>query len=348
MEIQPKWEQLFCKGFQCIREGFVFLIAMTRIFPIFLILFLVSCSNELPVNMESEGVPVVYCVLDMDDSLQQVRLAKSFLPQEGDFGQDHYTVEQWNEPVEIYLEEWTDAHTPVIYNFSRVNEISQDTGFFADPSFQLYQTYLKPIENMVYYLYLWFPERQYFAYASTIAIGHTEIINPAAIPGRKVTFSETDDYMIELKPRPNAGFHQFNFLLTIEQHSGDDFIQGHFNLGDQVNQEYDGQIMTYLLNSERFYTDLLKQYDTLAGSDYRHITGIEFNVFSYGSELRIYNQLYDNGSQTWEIQSYSSFRNGFGLFSSKAKSRTANLELSDLTYYILTNDPRYKHLKFVQ
>ena len=41
---------------------------------------LFSCENELDIDMDIDGVPVVYCVLDMDDTSQVVRLAKSFFP----------------------------------------------------------------------------------------------------------------------------------------------------------------------------------------------------------------------------------------------------------------------------
>ena len=43
------------------------------------VLALFSCENELDINMDIDGVPVIYCVLDMDDTSQVVRLAKSFL-----------------------------------------------------------------------------------------------------------------------------------------------------------------------------------------------------------------------------------------------------------------------------
>lgn len=319
-----------------------------RIIGIILLLLLISCSNEVLVNMDNEGVPVVYCILDMDDSVQEVRLAKSFLPDEQNPIQKGMSMARWDEPVEIYLEEWIDQTKPVIYEFNPINSVHQDTGFFATPSFQLYQASLKPVEHAVYYLYLWFPERNYYAYASTQAIAHTEIISPAAIPGRKVTFSDIDNFTVEIKPNGNSEYHQFDFQLEIEEHAGNETVMSDFYFGGQQNQEYDGQTMSITLNSRRFYMELLNRYDTLSGSAYRSINGLEFLVYSYGPEMRLYNLLYDNGLQPWEIQSYSSFKNGFGLFSSKATSRVPNLELSSLTYDILTGDSRYKHLKFVR
>lgn len=313
-----------------------------------LLLVLISCKNEVRVNMDNDGLPVVYCVLDVDDTLQQVRLAKSFFPEKGYTDQEHLTVATFNEPVEIYIEEWKDQQNPVIYNFHEADTVRQDTGYFANPSFKLYQAALKPVPGVKYYLYLWFPERNVYTYASTVAVEHPVILSPAAIPGRKVTFSDMDDFIVELRLPANSGFHQFSFILTVEEHKNDNLDVDYFNFGGQSYEGNNGQILMYLLNSSRFYLDLTQRYDTLTGMDFRQITGLEFVTYSYGDEMRLYNQLFNNGSQPWEIQSYSSFRDAFGLFSSKAHSRLTNLEFSDLTYHLLTVDSRYTHMKFIR
>ena len=321
---------------------------MHKFWCFIVLLILISCENEVRVNMDNTGLPVVYCVLDVDDTLQQVRLAKSFFPEKGYTDQAHLAVAQWDEPVEIYIEEWTDSENPTVYNFYKADTVRQDTGYFANPSFQLYQSAFKPKPKIKYYLYLWFPERNLYTYASTIAVEHPEIITPAAIPGRKITFSDMDDFIVELRLPLNSGFHQFSFVLTIEEHQGNDLKRDFFNFGGRCYDGNDGQLLLYLLNSSRFYSDLRNKYDTLTGNDYRRIEGVEFVTYSYGEEMRLYNQLFNNGSQPWEIQSFSSFKNGFGLFSSKTHRRLTNLELSDLTYRLLTSDPRYAHMKFIR
>lgn len=321
---------------------------MHKFWCFIVLLILISCENDVRVNMDNDGLPVVYCVLDVDDTLQQVRLAKSFFPKKGYTDQDHLTVAQWDEPVEIYIEEWTDSENPNIYNFIKADTIRQDTGYFANPSFQLFQTAFIPKPNIKYYLYLWFPQRNLYAYASTVVVEHPEIITPAAIPGRKITFSDMDDFIVELRLPLNSGFHQFSFILNIEEHKGTELNRDFFNFGAQSYDGNNGQLLLYLLNSSRFYGDLLSRYDTLTGSDYRRIEGVEFVTYSYGEEMRLYNQLFNNGAQPWEIQTYSSFKNGFGLFSSKTHSRLTNLELSELTYRLLTSDPRYAHMKFIR
>jgi hypothetical protein len=298
--------------------------------------------------MENEGLPVVYSILNADDSLQQVRLAKSFFPQKGYTDLEHLAIERWNEHVDIYIEEWKDAERPVIYTFHEADTVRQDTGYFTNPSFRLYQSAFRPLPGVRYYLYLWFPQRNVYTYASTTVISHPEILTPAAIPGRKITFSDVDDFIVELRLPFNSGFHQFGFILTVEENRSDNIDIDYFDFGGQSYEANNGQILLYLLNSARFYDGLTNRYDTLGGTDYRRIAGLEFVTWSYGEEMRIYNQLYNSGTQPWETQSYSSFVNAFGLFTSKAHSRLTNLELSDLTYRLLTQDPRYTFMKFTR
>ncbi len=309
---------------------------------------LFSCENEIDINMDVDGLPVVYCVMDMDDTSQIVRLAKSFFPEKDYWKYDHIEVKPWDKPVEIYMEEWADPNEATIYEFSQLDRTRQDTGYFNTPSYQLYEAIFKPIPNTSYFLYLYFPERNYYTYAQTVSVDHPMIMDPSNIPGRNITFSDMDDYVVQFRPSLNSEFHQFSFILNIEEHQADEFRLDYFDFGSQIYESNTEQIITNRLSSTRFYKNLTARYDTLSGSDYRRVTSVEFIIYSYGREMRLYNQLYNNGTKPWEIQSYTTFVNGTGLFSSVAHDRLTNLELSKLTLDILTEDSRYSHMKFIR
>lgn len=313
-----------------------------------ILLIMISCDNEININMDNEGLPVVYCILDVDQTVQYVRLAKSFFPEEGYWKEDHLTIDRWDEPVDIYIEEWKTTDGPVIYPFKPTTSVVQDTGYFSAPSFDLYESAFKPDTNTLYYLYLWFPEQKRYAYASTLTVGHPDIIDPMPIPGRTITFSDLDDYIVQFKTPVNSGYHPFSFTFNIEEWLAEGFRTDHFDYGGNVFELIGNQVVVYLMNSDNFYRNLMERYDTLTGGQYRRIASLEFRIRSFGKEVAIYNNLFNNGFQPWEIQTYSSFRNGFGLFSSVAQVRVTNLELSDLTYQTLIQDPRYKHMKFVR
>ena len=309
---------------------------------------LFSCENELDINMDIDGVPVVYCVLDMDDTSQVVRLAKSFFPEKDYWKYDHLEVERWDEPVEIYIEEWSDPNVATIYQFNELNRVRQDTGYFNSPSFQLYETIFTPLPNTEYILYLYFPQRNVYTYARTLTVDHPNIMDPAYIPGRGVTFSDLDDYVVQFRPSANSEFHQFSFIMSVEEHRASEFSVDYFDFGSSAFESNTDQIITRRLSSARFYKNLLEKYPALNEGDFRKVTSLEFIIASFGREMRLYNQLYSNGSQPWEIQTYTSFVNGQGLFSSVAHDRLTNLELSKLTLDILTEDPRYEHMKFIR
>lgn len=318
------------------------------LFLLTVLMLLFSCENELEINMDIDGVPVVYCVLDMDDTSQVVRLAKSFFPEKDYWKYDQLEIETWNEPVDIYIEEWSNGGRPNIYDFAKINRVRQDTGFFGVPSFLLFEAIFKPLPDTEYFLYLYFPERNYYAYARTKTVDHPDILDPAYIPGRAVTFSDMDDYVVQFRPSQNSEFHQFSFILKIDEHSGNGFNVDYFDFGSATYESNTTQIITSRLSSARFYKNLMERYDSLGEGDYRRISSLEFIIYSFGREMRLYNQLYDNGTQPWETQTYSSFVNGMGIFSSVAHDRLTNLKLSKLTLDILTKDSRYEHMKFIR
>jgi len=309
---------------------------------------LLSCENELNINMDIDGVPIVYCVLDMDDTSQVVRLAKTTFPEEDYWKYDHLSIEPWNEPVEIYVEEWINQETVNIYEFDELSRVKQDSGYFNAPSFQLFESIFEPIPDTEYILYLYFPERDYYCYARTLTVDHPNIMDPAYIPGRGVTFSDMDDYVVQFRPSKNSEFHQYSFIMKVEEHKANEFNVDYFDFGSSVYEYNSNQIITSRLSAARFYKNLLERYPGIGSEDFRRIKSLEFIIYSYGMEMRLYNQLYDNGSEPWEIQTYSSFVNGQGVFSSVAHHRLTNLELSKLTLDILTKDPRYEHMKFVR
>ena len=258
---------------------------------------LFSCENELDINMDIDGVPVVFCVLDMDDTSQVVRLAKSFFPEKDYWKYDHLEVKSWDEPVEIYVEEWINQEKANIYEFKELSRVKQDTGYFNTPSFQLYESVFEPLPNTEYILYLYFPERNYYSYARTLTVDHPNIMDPAYIPGRGVTFSDLDDYVVTFRPSLNSEFHQYSFILKVEEHKDSEFNLDYFDFGSSVYEYNSNQIISSRLSSARFYKNLLERYEGLNEGDFRKIISLEFIIYSYGREMRFYNQLYNNVPQ---------------------------------------------------
>ena len=246
------------------------------------------------------------------------------------------------------MEEWGNPDSPIIYEFDKLNRVRQDSGYFNTPSFDLYEAIFEPLPNTEYILYLYFPERDYYSYARTLTVDHPDMIDPAYIPGRGITFSDMDDYVVQFRPSMNSEFHQFSFILKVEEHVGTEFNVDFFDLGASILESSRGQIVTSRLSSARFYKELLSRYGALGENDFRKVRSLEFIIYSFGREMRLYNQLYSNGTQPWETQTYTSFVNGQGVFSSVAHDRLTNLELSKLTMDILTKDTRYEHLRFVK
>ncbi|MCK5820982.1 MAG: DUF4249 family protein [Bacteroidales bacterium] len=276
---------------------------------------LFSCESDFNPNTTSEPIPVVYCLLDLNDSIQEVRLAKTFSPDRNALEQLPIKLEGWHEPANIYVEEYISGEEFNTYFFTlRTQVISQDSGLFQSPSFQIYESTFKPKPDTHYNLYVFLEDSDIHCYATTKTISAPRVIDPASIPGRKISFSQYDDYLIHFYPPKNSAYHECYFQFD------------NWTFGRQLTQEPKEQGTFVNLSSERFFKTLPP-----SGTFERS----EFHIISYGQEMGLYNHLFLQTNEPWENQSYSSFLNGIGLFSSRIHQRISNLATSDVTLKLI-------------
>lgn len=283
---------------------------------------LFSCESDFNPNTLSEPIPVVYCLLDLNDSIQEVRLAKTFSPDRESLEQLPIKLDKWDEFTNVYIEEYCQGEESNIYFFTlRTQAISQDSGLFRSPSFQIYESAFNPKPDTRYNLYVFLEKSGIHCYATTRTVNAPRIIDPAPIPGRKVSFSPYDDYQILFYPPKNSGYHECFFQF------------GGWTFGRQLTQEPKEQGTFVNLSSERFFKTL-----PASGAFSRS----EFHLISYGQEMGLYNQLFRQTNEPWENQSYSSFQNGIGLFSSRIHQRLSNLMISDVTLRLIQEDFQFE------
>lgn len=284
---------------------------------VFTVLFL-ACESEFDPNTNTEAIPVVYCLLDLNDSIQEVRLSKTFSPNSGTFDQSKIELELWDESADIYVEEENTLGESNIYFFSpSTQSAAQDTGIFESPSFELFTSTFKPKPNTVYHLYVFLKESGIHCFANTTTVSSPRIIDPAPIPGRKISFSQYDDYQIHFYPSKNSAYHELYFQFDS------------WNFEKIVFQEPKDQATFVSFSSERFFNQIPSNGD---------FENSEFHLISYGQEMAFYINLFRNNGGPWENQTYSSFLNGVGLFSSRIHQRISNLKLSPITLELLQND----------
>lgn len=301
---------------------------MKHVLIITLVLISAACQvNFDPADRESNPLPVVYCLLDLNDSIQYVRLSGTFIPEEAGLAEPPYTTETWNEDILIYLEEMKEDQSQQIYFFEpSENDAHQDSGLFQTPSFRLYEARLTPQPETVYRLYVFLNESQLHCFSETRTVGMPRIADPSRIPGRQVSFSAYDDYKVHYYTPANSAFQVAWFS----------FGDWSFSKSQYGSAQEDGRFIT--LSSERFFKELHPDAD---------FSYPEFHLLCYGEELAIYNQLEAGAEGLFTPLNFNSIINGTGLFSSKIQVSISNLELSEITRNLISNNFQLTGNRFI-
>jgi hypothetical protein len=110
--------------------------------------FLSSCDNELDVNADYKDVPVVFGLLNIDDTEHFIRVSRVFLG-EGDalaFAQNPDSLYYKPEDIEVKVEEVISGNVSRTWTLEYRNDIPKEDGIFANP-FQVLYSFEVPQNN---------------------------------------------------------------------------------------------------------------------------------------------------------------------------------------------------------
>jgi hypothetical protein len=103
-----------------------------------LLLLLIGCSTDLDINMEHSTVPVIYSLMNPFDSVQYVRVQRTFVIH----GQDDWSTLNADslqfQDVEVFLHGKSGATVKWTEQFSKIM-IDRDSGFFPTQGFGVFQ-----------------------------------------------------------------------------------------------------------------------------------------------------------------------------------------------------------------
>ena len=118
---------------------------------IFLAAFICSCETDIDAVDESGSVPIVYCILNQNDTIQSLRLSRSYLSnnaQNPPLSSDSLMVKG---KVNITIET---VENSLVISENRLQPypISKDSGFFPNDLQWIYQGRFKIKDNTSYRL----------------------------------------------------------------------------------------------------------------------------------------------------------------------------------------------------
>jgi|GEM_PF-1951878 len=327
------------------KRNFVFGIAFQ------LCLLLTSCESDINLIYESGVKPVVYCLLNPKDSIQYLRVSRSFVIKGNPEGQvispDSLILD---EDFYAYLEFEKPDGTRDIHYFERTDINQRDSGLFPREGLVVFKTNCPVEGGKEYGLYVNFPQMPRLVAGSVIVVNPVGILDPNPLPGREVTLLEDQGYIVRWTKSIKFAVYQpvIRFI----------FLEGdkNFQILREVNipqplvyGDSENAILTNYLNGAGFIDDLSTNLTPPDSGMRRKIVGFDLLMTTGGPELSVFIRSGQNTVASFTgLDEYSNLDGAVGIYSSQTFTGTYNNRLSDLTINYLADSEKTRHLGFLR
>lgn len=325
------------------------------IFPLIIIVFagIWSCNNDLDVNDDWKEVPVVYGLLDQQDSIHIIKITKAFLGEGNALfmaqipDSSYYGDELVVQLVEIAPEGWFlrtwDLDTIWIHNKNSNGDFfSGDQMLYAvKADLEFTNSYMVTLQNL---------KTGHLSSANTQLIRPLNIVKPRG-GQRFFSFTSIAETQAEFQTSANGRVYQ----LAIRFHYKEVKLNSNDTTYHYIDWVFPNRKASNLSGSDRiiysfsgsgFYSNISSKLK--ADENIKRIPGVvDFIAYAGGDELSTYIDITSPfNSIVQERPEYSNVNNGIGIFSSRT-SAMRTVELTPASIDSLVNGSRTWTLGFV-
>jgi hypothetical protein len=294
---------------------------------------LASCETDIEINTANQDVPIVYCVLNSADSVQYVRIQKTYLIDQAALeNPPEQDSMLFTGEIVVSMERWTGGKVAETIRFTPTMEIPKDSGFFPSEKHILYKANLKIVANQTYRLYVYVGSKEKVLYAEASSLGKLTVIDPMPLPQRKISLYSGTNYTSRWSPVVNAGVYQVALRFNYKETTGGLTTIKHIDwpqafASTASNAEY----LSIDISGSRFM-HILEENLPVAEGVVREVIGMNFQVVSGSIEMRYYiESTAPSEGALMEKPVYSNITNGLGLFCTVARIDINDLQLSPVT-----------------
>jgi len=307
-----------------------------------------ACEQDVDVFTTPKFTPVVYCLLNPQDSIQTVRVSRVF--------QDRKNLTDWEQTFDrylrdttkrIYIESIDEEGVRAIVNFSYSQSFrSCDDTLFACTD--LYTCKLSPSHIVDYGLYVYFPETQTIASAKIKPVAPVKLIDPAIVPGRKMVIDPTQAYVIRWFGSPGTAYYQGIFHINyLEKRSGEIRSKTVSMPLSAVLQYPDESIFSQNVNGN-YLLKTLKDSIPVLDSVSRKIVDLDFTFIYGGTELALFSNSGINPlGLSDRVSDFTNLDNARGVFSSISRLKVYGIPLSSQSADTIAMHNLTKNLNFI-
>lgn len=296
---------------------------MARILLIITIILLSACGNDLTIQAPYNDIPVVYSILNQNDSVHYVRLEKSFAGEMNAFDMAAIPDSIYYPDAEVKIEKWRDGEFREEIIFNEVDTISRDSGIFAYKTNRVFAARARLDGEAEYRLRVNIPGKEDTITARTHLVDRIRIIKPPYTQPT-LNFSQyTGEVEVEWKSAPYARVYflqvRFNYFEVFNRDTMPKSLI--WRIAHYVSDHSLGnETMEARINHEQFYRWLPSKIEPASPGIKRiaNKKAFDFLFTIGGEELYTYMQIYDpDDGITQDKPIFTNISGGIGIFSAR-------------------------------
>ena len=313
---------------------------------------LVSCRNDLEVMAPYKNIPVVYCVISPGDTMQYLRLEKSFLGEASALEMASHNDSIYYPAAEISLERWADGQLKESMDMLPTELPVRDSGIFSSRPNRLYRLSSAIRAGSEYHLSIRIPSTGAEVTATTHTIGDFKVVKPEGFK-KTLPFSSYDNYQIvQWITSPFTRIYQLTLRFHYLEVSGSDTtnLSADWNIGQFISKLTDGgEILETEILQRNFYKWIGNRLRTPVNGIHRLAAkkAVDFVFTVGGDDLYTYLEIYkDDSGLPKEKPVFTNLTNAIGLFAARHIQSVAGKALSEHSIDSLAYGIYTKHLRF--
>jgi len=318
-----------------------------------LLLFISACDTKLPID-EYEEPPIVYCLLNIKDSVHYVRVDKGFLTGDNAYNyvQTMDSVSYPPEDLEVSLEEYTDTTLQVKIrdiSFIHTPDVPKDSGLFYNERNNIYSSraILDKTMSRYYVLKIKNSETGHIATAGTYLMGHYDVnseFTDMRTEKRNLYVPESIDYEYGSLHYLHYDERTFRFLYYEYPLDMSDTIKKYLDW-----KQYYGYPKSTLSDSLQYSDNFfifLRDNIEEDPNKIRFPVGVDKMITIANEELQTYLYNYNHPYDPHYNPSYTNVESGLGIFSSRYHYTYHAQSFTDRTRDSVVNGRYTKNLNF--
>jgi hypothetical protein len=324
-----------------------------------LVIFGFSCKPKLNVNAPFKEIPVVFGLLNVNDTIHYIKITKAFI---GDM--DAYEMAAIRDsseyPEGILDVKMVEKNHPQnlnrTFNLERKLITNKEPGIFYGPDQILYAFSTTDIPlhpNAIYDLEITNKETGLVVSSSTEMVHNFKLKNPDEDRlQRTVSFANINGisaYTLIWDGAKNGRRYNLRMVFT--------YLEINKNTGEVARKEVVfpfevkgvSQEFQYPITGELFYQKISEAVPEAPAHIVRYVHGLDFYFDVAGIELNTYMEINEPVSGILQDKpQYTNIANGLGVFSSRINKVVKNRVMNSLTVSEFKNNPLFRNRNFTR